>query len=216
MKKSRKINLLQIFSFIWLSFLSFCIDAQNNNATAQLTSLLNNFHSMSARFDQTIIDPQGNAIQQSNGQMALQRPGKFRWETQHPNPQLALADGKNIWVYDSQLQQATRQHQTSANNSPGALLSGNVTKLSQEFIINFLSPIAHTDQGFNLVPKNKNALFQSVQLYFNHGLLQSMRLKDNLDQTTVVQFHQVKNNSVLNPSLFHFLPPKGVDVVTGS
>ncbi len=171
---------------------------------------------MSSQFNQSITDPNGNVLQQSSGIMALQRPGKFRWETQHPNPQLALADGKNIWVYDSQLQQATRQPQIAANNSPGALLSGNVTKLSHEFTVSSLTPIANTDQGFNLVPIDKNALFQSVQLYFNHGLLQTMRLKDNLDQTTLIQFHLVKNNIAINTALFQFSPPKGVDVVTGT
>lgn len=215
MKSSRIVNVLRIITTVSMLLMSVCVFAQSNNATAQLTNLLNNFHSMSAQFDQTIIDPHGNAIQQSSGQMALQRPGKFRWETQRPNAQLALADGRNIWVYDSQLQQVTRQTQIAANNSPGALLSGDVSKLSKEFNINSLAPIANTNQGFNLVPKNKDALFQSVELYFTHGLLQSMRLKDNLDQTTVVQFHQVKNNLALNPSLFRFVPPKGVDVVTG-
>ncbi len=170
---------------------------------------------MSAQFNQTIIDPQGNAIQQTSGTMALQRPGKFRWDTQKPNAQLALADGKNIWLYDSQLQQATRQTQTANNNSPGALLSGDVTKLSKEFNINALTSITNSDQGFNLSPKNKDALFQSVALYFNHGLLVTMKLKDNLDQTTEVKFTGVKNNFALSPSLFRFVPPKGVDVVTG-
>lgn len=190
--------------------------AAYNQTSDQLSRLLNNFHSMSAQFDQTITDPQGHAIQKSSGLMALQRPGKFRWETRHPNPQLALADGNFIWVYDAQLQQVTRQVQTNTNNSPGALLSGNVNKLSQEFNVSALTPIAHTDQGFNLTPVDKNALFQSVQLYFNHGLLQTMKLQDNLDQTTSVQFHQVKNNVALNSKLFHFSPPKGVDVVTGA
>lgn len=215
MKIPRILNFIQMITAISILLMSCCVYAQSDNPTTQLIGLLNNFHSMSAQFDQTIIDSHGNAIQQSSGQMDLQRPGKFRWDTLRPNAQLALADGKNIWVFDSQLQQVTRQTQIAANNSPGALLSGDVTRLSNEFNISSLSPIANTDQGFNLVPKNKDVLFQSVELYFNHGLLRSMRLKDNLDQTTVVQFHQVKNNLALNPSLFRFVPPKGVDVVMG-
>lgn len=216
MSNLRLIKLIQFIATFFFLIISSALYAQSNNPAAQLSSLLNNFHTMSAQFDQNIIDPNGSIIQQSSGTMALQRPGKFRWQTQRPNPQLALADGKNIWVYDAQLQQATRQKQTAINNSPGALLSGNVSKLAQQFNVKYLAPIANTDQGFILTPNDKNALFQSVQLYFNHGLLQTMRLKDNLDQLTLIQFHQVKNNIAINPSLFRFSPPKGVDVVTGN
>lgn len=216
MSNLRLIKLIQFIATFFFLIISSALYAQSNNPAGQLSSLLNNFHSMSAQFNQNIIDPNGNIIQQSSGNMALQRPGKFRWQTQRPNPQLALADGKNIWVYDPQLQQATRQKQTAINNSPGALLSGNVSKLAQQFNVKSLAPIANTDQGFILTPNDKNALFQSVQLYFNHGLLQTMRLKDNLDQLTLIQFHQVKNNIAINPSLFRFSPPKGVDVVTGN
>lgn len=204
-----------LFSFTLLTCI--CAHAATTNASTQLSSLLNNFHSMQAQFTQTIYDPQGNAIQRSAGQMALQRPGKFRWETRQPAPQLAIADGRYVWSYDKQLQQVTRRPQETNDNksSPAALLSGSISGLSAQFNINSVAPIARTDAGFSLIPINKNAAFQAVRLYFNHGTLRTMRLIDNLDQTTVIQFQQVIINSAINPNLFRFIPPAGVDVVTG-
>lgn len=208
------IRTVQIFIVGLSCIFAMSAFAQTANATDQLTTLLNNFHSMQAQFQQTIIDTQGNAIQQSSGSMALQRPGKFRWETVQPAPQLALADGKFIWVYDQQLQQVTRQRQqSSANNSPAALLSGSVTRLSQQFNTAAIPPITNTDSGFILTPRDKDASFQAVRLYFSHGQLRVMRLIDNLDQTTVIQFLRVRNNGAINPALFHFSPPAGTDVV---
>ena len=40
------------------------------------------------------------------GKLYLQKPGKFRWDYSQPSEQLILADGKQIWFYDKDLQQA--------------------------------------------------------------------------------------------------------------
>lgn len=209
--------MLKVTLFFLTFVTSMCAYSASNNSTAQLSALLNNFQNMQAQFTQTIFDAQGNAIQTSSGQMALQRPGKFRWQTMRPAPQLAIADGRYVWTYDKQLQQVTRRQQQTGNNknSPAALLSGSTNELSAQFNIKALQPIAHTDEGFSLRPTASNAAFQNVLLYFNHGTLQVMRLTDNLDQTTVIKFRQVKINTAISPQLFRFSPPPGVDVVTG-
>jgi outer membrane lipoprotein carrier protein len=87
-------------SFITFVFCLFTISFTLNckaSATDSLNQLLINLHSLTAHFTQTIIDGKGNILQQTSGQMALQRPGKFRWETQAPTRQLLVADGNHVW-----------------------------------------------------------------------------------------------------------------------
>ena len=35
--------------------------------------------------------------------MALQRPGKFRWEVTNLSPQTVSANGNTLWIYDPDL-----------------------------------------------------------------------------------------------------------------
>lgn len=185
-----------------------------DDAGQQLTQMLNNLTNLQAKFAQTVADKSGTNLQQTSGKMALQRPGKFRWETQSPSKQLLIADGKKVWFYDVDLSQVTVQDQQNTNkNSPAMLLSGDTESLAQDFIISSVPSSNATLEIFKLVPKEGNSLFQAVQLTFQNKLLHGMRLTDNLGQTTTVRFSQAQNNSVLSPRLFQFTPPKGVTVV---
>lgn len=171
----------------------------------QLAQLLSNFNSMQANFVQTTDN------QKTIGQMALQRPGKFRWQVQKPSQQLIIADGTMLWIYDADLQQATKQklnYQKSDN--PAMLLSGSIADLQKNFII--------TKQGawFSLKPRANHGMFQNIQLQFINGKLESMHILDNLGQHSVIKFSKVRINPKINPNLFKFKPGQGVDVVVGA
>jgi outer membrane lipoprotein carrier protein len=43
-----------------------------------------------------------------------------------------------------------------------------------------------------------------------------MRLEDNLGQVTEIRFSNEVRNGPVDPALFDFVPPPGVDVVSGS
>src|SRR5438876_2619730 len=68
--------------------------------------ILSGVQSWSADFTQTIDDGHGNVVRSAAGKLYLQKPGRFRWDYVQPSEQLILADGKQIWFYDKDLQQA--------------------------------------------------------------------------------------------------------------
>lgn len=181
----------------------------------QLINVLGSINSLQANFDQTVNDANGGVLQSAQGTMSILRPGKFRWEIKAPAQQLLIADGNYIWFYDVDLAQVTKQKQQAAENgSPAMLLSGSVQKLAQDFIITAQNTNNKNALLFKLVPRSKQAMFQQVTLNFTDGKLRSMKLFDNLNQATIVNFSAVKNNPQLNAKLFIFTPPKDVDVVT--
>lgn len=168
----------------------------------QLTDILNGFSSMQADFSH----------QGSSGKMALQKPGKFRWEVQSPDKQLIIADGKNIWIYDVDLEQViVRKIDSRHSNNPAMLLSGSVRQLANDFLISKINKPG--GDWFALKPKGKNTMFQEVQLEFVENKLISMLVIDNLGQKNLFAFKNVKINRKLSRSLFKFVPPKGVDVI---
>ncbi len=196
-------------------FLLFPLLSWADSASSQLTQLLSGITNLQANFVQSVLNGNGGVLQQSSGQMIIQRPGKFRWEIQKPSKQLLIADGSKIWFYDVALEQVTLQKQQSTQGgTPALLLSGSAERLVQDYEITSLSPANAKVQSFKLVPKAKNNLFQSIELSFRDQTLQSMRLLDTLKQATVVNFSKVKTNPKISPETFHFVPPQGVDVVT--
>jgi outer membrane lipoprotein carrier protein len=198
---------------LFVCLLTVPILTRADTAGEQLARLLDSIHSLQAHFVQTVQDANGNRLQETSGQMILERPGKFRWQVQSPAKQLLIADGDKIWFYDIDLAQVTVQkQQASSKDSPAMLLSSSMQSLAQDFSITQLpSPV--TGKIFQLTPKIKSDLFQSIVLSFVKEQLFSMKMVDNFGQTTIIDFNQVKTNSTLNPALFRFSPPKGVDVV---
>lgn len=68
----------------------------------RVQSYLNGIRTLASRFDQ--ISGQGN---QATGQLWLERPGRMRFEYDPPVPLLLVANGKNIFYYDKELQQVS-------------------------------------------------------------------------------------------------------------
>lgn len=119
-----------------------------------LATLLTGYQSLQANFQQTTRSDKGKVMQQSRGKMSLQRPGQFRWQITSPNKQLIIANNKYLWVYDVDLEQATRQKINKANkSSPAWLLSGSVTEIQDRFIVSQIKGPGG-GQWFELKPKN--------------------------------------------------------------
>lgn len=196
---------------LFISLLLFINLAFAQSSSNQLSDLLQNLQTFQANFSQVIQDKAGSTLSQSQGKMALKRPGLFRWDTQKPNQQLIIADGKTIWIYDKDLEQITKQKQNASANTPGLLLSDSVSHLMSRFSIE--STGTEKNNIFKLIPKNKEALFQSVQLIFDQRILKQMILYDNLGQITQITFSHAKANQDLPEELFRFRAPKNIEVV---
>ncbi|MFT3741516.1 MAG: outer membrane lipoprotein chaperone LolA [Gammaproteobacteria bacterium] len=173
-----------------------------------LYDLLAGFKTLTAQFEQVVSAGNGHPAQKSYGTMAIERPDHFRWQVTQPQPQLLIADGKHLWIYDEDLRQATRQKLDTRNtNSPASLLSGSVQDLADRF------NVTQTGPTYKLVPKQASDLFASVELTFSQGILTHMRLLDSLGNQTDFYFNQVQLDKKLNPGLFKFTAPRGVEII---
>lgn len=176
-----------------------------------LQSKLNAIRSMSANFKQ-IVKAKKREVSRSSGIMALERPGRFRWETKSPMEQLVIADGKKMWVYDTDLEQVTVKKQDKGLGGTAALfLSGYDDTVTKDF------DVTQKDEGklsiFDLQAKSSKANFQRIKMTFTQHDLTGLELYDQLGQITTVTLSGIKANPKLDQKLFQFKPPKGVDVV---
>jgi outer membrane lipoprotein carrier protein len=174
-------------------------------------SKLNAIRSMTATFKQ-IVKVKKKEVSRSSGTMALERPGRFRWQTNEPMEQLVVADGKKMWVYDTALEQVTVKPQEKGLGGTAALfLSGYNDTVTRDFDVS-----QATENGlmvFDLNSKSSKANFQRIKLIFTKDNLTGLELYDQLGQITSVTLQNIKSNPKLAETIFQFHPPKGVDVV---
>ncbi|WP_297807679.1 outer membrane lipoprotein chaperone LolA [uncultured Methylophaga sp.] len=192
-------------------FLAFAVNAAEHGED-KLNQFVAQVQTFSAHFEQTVIDTDGNVLEQAEGEFQLARPGKFRWDYAQPYPQQIVADGEQIWFYDVDLEQVTvKPQQQALAETPASLLSGQSVPADQYHIQNLPS-----DDGLTWVelsPKDSEASFQAVTLAFDGDALSQMIMRDSFDQRTRLTFTQVEENPEFARDTFSFTPPEGVDVV---
>lgn len=204
--------LRKIWVFLILFFIQ--ISAYADSAATSLSQLLSNIKTLKADFTQTITDKNSKAIQHSVGHMALQRPGKFRWDVKKPVAQLVITNGAKLWIYDPDLEQVTiRSLSKEVGNSPAMLLSNTNFALDKEYRVDFLNNDASKLTWYLLTPKNQDSMFQLIKFGFADKQIREMVLQDHLGHTTSVEFYNISENPALSASLFAFKPPLHVDVI---
>lgn len=185
--------------------------------TEELKTLLAGVESLQANFQQQMVNNKGVVLQKSSGKMWLQKPGKFRWSIEGKDKRLVIADGKQIWDYDIDLDQVTvqpfSQGQTSA---PIFFLTGDTQSLSKDFTVANLTKnqaLPDCDQSFELKPKQSQGAFQWIRVGFKNKALKTLEVLDQLGQQARFQFTELVLNSKIPATQFQFKPPPGVDVV---
>ncbi len=177
----------------------------------QLKSFLAGAATLQADFIQVQVDEQGNPGKRSQGVFYLQRPGKFRWNYQKPYHQEIVSGSGKVWFYDRDLEQVTARQLTQAiGSTPALLLTGDVP-LEKNFTIENQSD----EEGMamlKLIPKSEESGFRYVQIGLENNRLVGMELSDNFGQLTRIYFENLKTGLRLDPALFTFTPPPGVDV----
>ncbi|PKM26708.1 MAG: outer membrane lipoprotein carrier protein LolA [Gammaproteobacteria bacterium HGW-Gammaproteobacteria-13] len=205
-------RLIRMLLLTVLSFTSVAAVADDEVAVQRLTELLNQAQTINARFSQLTLDGSGTQLQETAGQLALKRPGLFRWHTDAPMEQLLVSNGEKVWLYDPDLQQVTIQNlDQRLTHTPALLLSGDVSKIRENF------DISHNEGGnvvdFILKPKSKDTLFDSLRLSFRNKVLNDMQLIDSIGQRTNILFLNVKMNEPQDDAQFTFEIPAGADVI---
>ena len=152
-----------------------------------------------------------------SGTFVFSRPGKFIWHVLKPYEQKMLADGKQLVMWDKDLNQVTyRPVGQALATTPAAILFGDIA-LEQYFDLKS----AGEKNGLNwveLVPKAKqNGLndipYSKIGIGLADNLPQAMELRDNFGNIVLLTFKQIKTNVSVSQSDFNFKNPPGVDIV---
>lgn len=186
-------------------------DAAHASGIDQFRTFLKATRQAQGSFTQTVTAKSGRKPQQSSGTFAFSRPGKFRWSYDKPYKQLLVSDGRKLWTFDPDLNQATvRKIGDALGASPAALLAGDA--LENNFTL-IDAGVADGLEFLEATPVAKDSTFESVRIGMKDDLPQVMEVRDTFGQTTVIRFGAIDTRAALPADTFRFTPPKGADVV---
>lgn len=195
-----------------LAVLLLAACAAHASSIERFKTFVKTTQSARASFDQKVVDRSGKPVQSSKGKFVFLRPGRFRWTYEKPIDQLIVGDGRQVWIYDRDLNQVTvRKISKALGSTPAALLAGS-SDIEAAFE---LSDAGERDglEWLEARPKQQEAGFERVRMGFDATGIRAMELVDNFGQTTTLRFSNLVRNPKLDPGEFRFQPPKGADVL---
>ncbi len=177
-----------------------------------VTDYFSGLESIEADFVQTVVDSAGEQVQDSKGRVWIERPGRFRWDYQTPYRQLIVADGKQLWTYDEDLEQATVKDLDAALSSTPAMLLSGYRPLSEVMV---WEPDTDNDRysWYRLQPKEKDSAVENVRIGFDGKQLAIIEVVDGFGNHTRIQFSNMQRNQTLDRGLFHLQLPEGTDII---
>lgn len=176
---------------------------------------LDGLESWRAEFSQSITDSRGRMRPAQRGRLLVQRPGKFRWEvgpSRGNAAQIMVADGRNVWFLDSDLDQVTVRPAGSGGAATPAMLLSGTTPLRTKFNVEALGRKADLD-WVRVSPKSSDGQFKEMRFGFSQRALRRLEIDDKLGQRSVMIFENAARNDRIDPSEFRFSPPPGADVI---
>ncbi len=162
-------------------------------------------------------------VRQTQGHFVFQRPGRFIWETLKPYEQKLIADGKQLVLWDKDLNQATfRSAGQALAATPAAILFGE-SSLDQHFELvegeqrSGMSWVSLRPKVNPNSPLSKNEgaslAYTKIAIGMVNGLPRAIELNDGLGGTVLVIFSQIQLNVDLPTSRFTFTPPPSAEVL---
>ena len=179
----------------------------------------NHLQSMQSEFSEIY---RGNGTERvESGTLWLKKPGKMRWEYRSPREKLFLSDGKDAWFYvpgDRQVRK-TPVRKLDDLRSPLGFLLGK-TKLEKELqvlsLATDLTPKMAGDTVLRGIPKSMADRVSQVILEIAPGNWFRRIVVEEVDGSqTEFSFQDPKENVQIADSQFKFVPPAGVETISG-
>ncbi|OIN84134.1 outer membrane lipoprotein chaperone LolA [Francisella sp. TX07-6608] len=188
----------------------FSINVSFADATSELIDKIKNIHSMTANFNQKLIDGQTNNNLNSKGNMILKKPQYFKWITTSPNNQEIVSNGTKLWIYDGDLDQLIIKKVSNdiAQFPYLILLSKNTNNINKLFTVT-----AQDNNSYILKPKN-DQMIDSIKIKFTpNNQLEYLEISTSLNQFTKIEFNNVKTDVDISNTSFDFTAPQDTDII---
>jgi chaperone LolA len=157
-------------------------------ANAEFSDFFNSFETLSADFTQQTYGDSNRLLTKTSGHLYFKRPASFIWQTDTPIEQTLLLNNNELWLVDTELEQASRSDMSNLNNTPLYWLVNRPEQLKS------LPQYDHNESGVNWYKTNQE---NQLSFGFHNNKLSSLRLINQLGQ----RIHVIFSALTLNPKL---------------
>ena len=228
---NKAVILQRIFSVVCLGavfLFSGAAHSQSESGADQLRQFVRNSKTAEGNFVQQqlrapkVNEPQDKGlkvVRQTQGHFVFQRPGRFIWDTQKPYEQKLIADGKQLILWDKDLNQATiRPAGQALSTTPAAILFGEAS-LDQHFDLVEgearlgMQWVALSPKKDPNVKSGNDLPYTKISIGMANGLPKALELIDGLGSVVLVTLDKIQLNVNLPVNRFTFNPPAGAEVL---
>ncbi|MFH1078980.1 MAG: outer membrane lipoprotein carrier protein LolA [Pseudomonadota bacterium] len=186
--------------------------------TAKMQETYDTTHDLSAKFVQELTLASVKKTEREEGTVYFKNPGRMYWEYTRPKSKKLVVNPQKAWLY------VPEDHVVYAYDAKAMyrskliirFLSG-IGKLQEDFKVGYASPGATDSEGhflLILIPKQSDLGTDQLHLTVDRKSFQIVqcRFSDAYGNLTRIRFQNVRINQQLPESLFHFKPPRGVEI----
>lgn len=187
---------------------------------ARVQAFYDRTDTLQARFAQTYYSRLYGRYQRSRGQLALDKPGRLRFDYDAPNGKVFVSDGHHLTAYEPGEEGAPGQYlktDVRGNSTVGGLafLTGQ-SRITEDYRVRLLNARTYRWSGhvLELVPRQADPRVRRVLLYVDAraetaGVVHRIRIDDHEGNRNKLEFRGMRFNRDIDGDHFRFRPPAG-------
>ena len=209
------LRILILFTLLILPAGTLFAETSEQQALDSIQRQYEKVSTFEADFTQRSYVKMMNQTQSVKGTVKIKKPGKMKWVYGTPDTQILISDGKNLWLYVPEEEQATKVPVESiySSNTPALFLAGK-GKLTQSFNVESVSE-ENKNILVTLVPKNDDQGLARLILHADKKNYQitGSTVYDKLGNKTEIRFSQIRINREIPEEQFQLKTPPGVEIL---
>ena len=207
-------KLLALFSILILPGVLFA-ETSDQQALDAIQIQYEKVATFEADFSQKSYVKMMDQTQSVKGQVQIKKPGKMKWVYGAPDTQILISNGKTLWLYVPEEEQATKVPVESiySSNTPALFLAGK-GKLTDAFNVESVSQ-ENKNIVVTLVPKNEDQGLAKLVLLADKKNYQinGSTVYDKLGNKTEILFNRIRVNREIPEEQFQLKTPPGVEIL---
>ena len=209
------LRILILFTLLILPAGTLFAETSEQQALDSIQQQYEKVSTFEADFTQRSYVKMMNQTQSVKGTVKIKKPGKMKWVYGAPDTQILISDGKNLWLYVPEEEQATKVPVESiySSNTPALFLAGK-GKLTRSFNVESVSE-ENRNILVTLVPKNEDQGLARLILHANKKNYQitGSTVYDKLGNKTDIRFSRIRINREIPEEQFQLKTPPGVEIL---
>lgn len=201
-----------LFSMLLIVISTVAFSDTSGPARSELERFSDGLETLQVDFSQVVKSQDGSIQDKTYGNAWLKSPDKLRWVYAGDFPEIIVADGTDVWIYDEVLEQVTIKPQSNHVADTPLLILTDISQLDQQFRVAELGDFEDM-QLLELKSRDEESQFERVLMGVDASGIRMMIMEDAFGQRTEIHFTNIVRNAEVEADVFRFTPPEGTDVV---